>query len=373
MDSKERKILSDLSVVIKQLSQGQRVNFDFDQISETDLVELRDLKEDIKKISKQYNDNYNFILDIAKGDLDTTPPARNSFANPYKQLHSDLLHLTWQIRQISDGDYEQEVSFSGDFSESMNKMIASLKEKQRISELNEVYLSELKELNAMKDKFFSIIAHDLKNPFSGLLVLSELLLTNIQNKQWDQLEESAALIKDFSEQGYKLLVNLLEWSRAQTNSLKIQIEPISLATVVEEAKSIVVPRTQQKKIEIVCSCSHDFLVLADRNMLQTVMRNLISNAVKFTNPNGIIRLSAEESEDTVTVHVEDNGIGIKPENLAKLFRIDTSCSTRGTDNEEGTGLGLILCKDFLQKMGGQIRVSSEVGLGTKISFTLPKV
>jgi len=373
MDSNDNIILTDLRNVVRQLEQGQKVTYDFDKLPDVESSELNALKDELRSLCFQYNDNYNFVLNIAKGNLNIIPPANNSFFNPFKQLQADLLHIIWQIKQISEGDYEQNVSFYGEFSDSINVMIASLREKQRISALNEIYLAELKELNAMKDKFFSIIAHDLKNPFSGLLSLSDLLLTNIQAKEYDNLEECAALLKEFSEQGYKLLLNLLEWSRANTNSIKIEIKPLSLASVVEESKLAIMPRAQQKKIEIICSCSNDYQVMADINLLNTVMRNLLSNAVKFTNENGTIHIFGEESESTVTVHVKDNGVGIKPENISKLFRIDSDYSTNGTDNEEGTGLGLILCKDFLEKMGGTIWVTSEFGKGTTFSFKLPKV
>jgi len=372
MDSNKKKILTDLSVVIRQLKDGQKVVFDFEKIPDSESSELNDLKDEIKSLCSQFNENYDFVLDIAKGKLKVTPPSRNSFANPYKQLQSDLLHLTWQIQQISQGDYEQKVSFSGDFSTAINTMIESLKEKQRIGDLNVVYANELKDLNAMKDKFFSIIAHDLKNPFTGLLTLSDLVLSNIQEKKYEDLEEYAKLLKEFSNQGYKLLIDLLEWARSQSNSISVKIEPLSLAAIVEESQSTILPLAQQKNIAIECDCKHDYLVMADTYLLNTVMRNLLNNAVKFTNENGVIRISGEESDYSVTVHIEDNGVGIKPENLTKLFRLDTSCSTKGTANEEGTGLGLLLCKNFIEKMNGHIMVTSEYGKGTTFSFDLPK-
>ena len=368
----ECKIISDLLALVKQLESGRKVNFDFAQVPVSSFEELNDLKNEMEILTRQYNDNYDFVINIGKGNLNVVPPVKNNYATPYKQLQADLLHLTWQIQQISAGDYEQNVVFSGEFSDSINAMIASLKEKRRVSELNVFYLKELKELNAMKDKFFSIIAHDLKNPFSGLLSLSDLLLMNIREQQYENLEEIASLLKEFSNQGYKLLVNLLEWSRANTNSLNINIEPISLVDVVDKAKAMVLPRAQQKKIRIMCVCPHKYMVMADSNLLDTVMRNLLSNAVKFTAEGGSVTITGEESEQHVVVHISDTGIGIKPENIAKLFRIDTNCSTKGTDNEEGTGLGLILCKDFLAKMDGTISVESVPGIGSVFSFNLPK-
>jgi len=372
MDLNDSKIITELNGLVKQLKNGQRFDYDFNRITETESTELNDLIKNIKELSFQYNANYNFVLDISRGNLDVIPPINNSFANPYKQLQADLKHLTWQINEIAEGDLEQRVSFSGDFSQVINKMIVSLKEKQRLSQLNEEYVLELRELNAMKDRFFSIIGHDLRNPFTGLLALSDLMLTNIQAKEYENLEEYALLLKTFTDQGYKLLLNLLEWARSQTNALRITIETLSLATIVAESKSTIVPIAQQKNIEIVYSCTQDYLVLADVNLLNTVMRNLLSNAVKFTNEKGLIHIYGEESDKLVTVHIEDNGVGISPENLTKLFRLDSHSSTKGTANEEGTGLGLILCKELVEKMNGRLTVESEPGKGTIFSFTLPK-
>ena len=371
MNSTENKIISELCEVIRQFKEGQRINYDFNQLPDSESEDLNTLKNELSVLSQQYNDNYKFVLDIAKGNLDVVPPARNNFVNPYKQLQSELLYLTWQIKQISEGDLSQRVSFSGDFSNAINKMVESLKEKQRIGDLNVTYVAELKELNVMKDRLLSIIAHDLKNPFSGLLMLSEILLTDIHEKHYENLEDYASMVKDFSDQGYKLLVNLLEWARSQTNAIQIFIEPLSLSSIVEEAKTTIVPAAQRKNITISCNCTHEYNVLADVNLLKTVMRNLLSNAVKFTNTNGAIEISGEQKDGVVIIHIKDNGVGIKPENISKLFRIDTKCNTKGTANEDGTGLGLILCKDFVEKMHGVLSVSSEWGVGTTFSFTLP--
>jgi len=329
MDSNDSKIIVELNSIVRLLKNGQRFDYDFNKIPETESIELNALIKDLK-------------------------------------------HLTWQINEIAEGDLEQVVSFSGDFSQAINKMIVSLKEKQRLSQLNEEYVVELRELNAMKDRFFSIIGHDLRNPFTGLLALSDLMLSNIQAKEYENLEEYAILLKTFTDQGYKLLLNLLEWAKSQTNALKINIETLSLAALVADSKTTIVPLAQQKDIEIVCSCSQDYLVLADVNLLNTVMRNLLSNAVKFTNKKGLIHVYGKESEKIVTVIVEDNGVGIAPENLSKLFRLDEHSSTKGTANEEGTGLGLILCKELIEKMNGHLTVTSELGKGTTFSFTLPK-
>jgi signal transduction histidine kinase len=310
-------------------------------------------------------------MDMAKGKLDTLAPPLNSFVSPFKQLQADLKHMTWQIHQISEGDLEQKVSFSGDFSESINKMIETLREKQRISELNEKLLAELMELNVSKDKLFSIIAHDLKNPFSGLINLSDMVLSDVRAGRFDDVEECAVLLKTFSLQGYKLLINLLDWAKVQSNTILINLEPVQLNELVELSKALVEPVAILKNITIESNFQEKEYIVADSNMLQTVLRNLLSNAVKFTKAGGRVAVSAERVGDKLKISVQDNGVGIRPDNLKLLFRLESPFSTNGTENEFGSGLGLILSRDFLKKMNSEIAIESQVGIGSTFSFLLP--
>ncbi len=371
MKPEETELIRQLRDMVDQLKDGQKVSFNPGVIPDSSDAELNRLKSSILSLSNQYNENYSFILDISCGRLDTTPPRKNSFANPYKQLHADLKHLTWQIKQISEGDLNQQVSFSGDFSSAINKMIESLREKNRIAELNVRYLEELKELNATKDRFFSIIAHDLKNPFSGLMGFSEILVNDLKENNLDSALECAEALMTLSDRGYKLLVNLLEWSRSQLNAIKIDIAPISLAFVLEECKILVSERAERKKISITCNGCEGIYVKADENMLKTVIRNLLGNAIKFTSEGGKIILRAGRENGSVFFSVADNGVGISDANIAKLFRIDTNFTTRGTNDEEGTGLGLILCMEFMKKMDGDIYVESQLGKGSTFTIKLP--
>ena len=370
MTTDDRKIIASLNETVKQVLQGRK-GVDLSSVPDSDTPELQALQESVKTLVNQHNQSYNFIIDLSKGKLDTVAPPLNSLVTPFKQLQADLKHLTWQIHQISEGDLEQKVSFYGNFSESINKMIESLREKQRISELNAAYLQELLELNASKDKLFSIIAHDLKNPFSGLINLSDMVLNDVKSGRFDDIEEYAALLKTFSLQGYKLLINLLDWAKVQSNSILIKLESVSLNEIVELSKALVEPVAIQKNIRINYRFEENLHVLADSNMLQTVLRNLLSNAVKFTPTGGVITISAQLFEDKVEIGIIDNGVGIRPENLNRLFRIDSPFSTTGTGNEFGSGLGLILCRDFLKKINSEIQVESEVGKGSTFSFTLP--
>ncbi len=230
---------------------------------------------------------------------------------------------------------------------------------------------KLYELNAMKDKFFSIISHDLKNPFHGLIGLSSILLDDIEKKDFDKLITHAKLIHSSSEQGYNLLINLLEWSRSQTGKMKVEIKEVNLKDLIYNIVELVMPASMEKKISVGITVDENLNCITDENILNTVIRNLLSNAVKYTNLSGKIKIKAFQENEKVLVSVEDNGTGIKDDDKQKLFRIDGSFSTPGTKNEKGTGLGLILCKDFVEKLGGSIWVESEFGKGTKFTFSIP--
>ena len=370
MSEQEVQMIQDLKKIVDSILVGQKIDFDLKSVPSVEDSPCVDLKNSIIALAHQYNDTHRFIVDLSKGKLDTTPPANNSCVTPFKQLQAELLHLTWQIHQISEGDFLQKVSFSGDFSESMNRMIASLREKEKISQLNQHYVEELKALNATKDKFFSIIAHDLKNPFNGMLGLSEILLENLQSNNTEHLEDIARQLFLSSKQGYKLLLNLLDWSRIQTGKLEVDLRPVNLRKVLEEAISVAESTVLSKNITLELECPENLMVEADTNILQTVIRNLVSNSLKFTHRAGVVKVRAYV-DDAVVVEVSDNGVGMTPEQVSNLFRVDASVSTPGTAKEQGTGLGLILCKEFLGKLNSDIVVQSEKGVGSTFSFKLP--
>jgi signal transduction histidine kinase len=173
-------------------------------------------------------------------------------------------------------------------------------------------------------------------------------------------------------QSDELLTNLLEWARAQTDSLKFEPQILNLLPIILDVMPIIKGSAFPKNIKVDTNVDHDLTVFADLNMLNTILRNIVSNAIKFTPRDGSIIITAENENDKIKLTVTDNGVGIEPENLQKLFRIETKFKTKGTDNESGTGLGLILCKEFIEKHNGKIWAESEFGKGTKFIFTLPK-
>jgi len=230
---------------------------------------------------------------------------------------------------------------------------------------------ELIELNASKDKFFSIIAHDLKNPFNTILGYSEMLKEEIKSGDPVTIEESAGLIHNSAVQTLRLLENLLEWANSQRGKTQFKPMPINFSELLIEEFSLLDDMASKKNIELKNFLTDNFTITADRNMLKTIMRNLISNAVKFTHKNGKVEVKAMIENGHVEISVSDTGIGMTKETIAKLFRIDANLSTPGTENEKGTGLGLFLCKEFIEKHGGKIWVESEPDKGSIFRFVLP--
>ena len=231
---------------------------------------------------------------------------------------------------------------------------------------------QLRELNATKDKFFSIIAHDLKSPFNAIIGFSELLVEQIREKDYEGIEEYAGYINTSSLRAMSLLSNLLEWSRTQIGRMNYTPEGIELNAIVNEVIELLTDPAKQKGIAISNTIPQNLIVFADKTMISTVLRNLVSNAIKFTISGGHVNLSAQQVDDELLVSVSDNGVGIRKEAIPNLFLIEESKSTSGTDKETGTGLGLILCKEFVEKHGGRIWAESEEGVGSTFKFTLPK-
>ncbi len=235
----------------------------------------------------------------------------------------------------------------------------------------ELRTQELRELNATKDKFFSIIAHDLKNPFNTLMGFTELILDNFADYSQEKLKEFITILNDTSRHSYALLENLLEWSRAQTGRLEMIPEKINLHELFNENIDLLLSNAAKKDIRLVNNLDTDAKAYADLNMIGTVIRNLISNAIKYTNEKGSISGSSKITDNMIEISVTDTGVGIAGDNLEKLFKIEVNYSTTGTAEETGTGLGLILCEEFIQKNGGKIWVESEIDKGSSFKFTLP--
>ena len=499
MNVNDKSIISKLTELVDQILSGYGVSKIYPQgISTSETPEINELTGKLVSLGEQYKDNYKFIMNLSKGKLDAETPSNNSFVSPYKQLHSELRYLTWQIQQIADGDYDQRVSFSGDFSEAINKMISVLRERETLANLNKEnvrlfqsifetsadgilicdmdnnvlemsnaaremlhvteedlqaplktidfiaeehkerviplfdalrkgipfvseefkvkrkdgtvfwnepntnmvydsegeikgyivifrdiskrksyeqqlikYANELKETNVTKDKLFNIIAHDLKNPFNALVGFSEVLLNEMQAGNYKEAEEYAGIINNSANHGYDLLVNLLDWSRLQSGRIVVLNEFLSLNELIRQNIDIASLGALAKQLKIQYDDLQDYLIYSDKAILNTILRNLLSNAIKYTAHNGEVEIKVKKVSEFFHVSVKDSGVGIAEKDIEKLFRVEVIQSTRGTDNEGGTGLGLILCKDFINKIGGEIWVESTYGNGTTFTFSIP--
>jgi PAS domain S-box-containing protein len=251
--------------------------------------------------------------------------------------------------------------------------ITKLKEEENIIKKQK---EELSELNATKDKFFSIIAHDLKNPFNSLLGLSELLFKDYEAYDEESRKEFISLIYDTTQNTYKLLENLLFWSRTQSGRITFNPSHVNIKILVDENIDLLNSIAIGKNIHLQSDIIKDLLIDTDKDLVNTVIRNLISNAIKFTPQNGEINITSRpvivnNLDNFIEISVKDTGVGISEETITRLFKIAENRSTPGTQGEQGTGLGLVLCRECIEKCGGKIWVESEVGKGSTFSFTVP--
>jgi signal transduction histidine kinase len=249
--------------------------------------------------------------------------------------------------------------------------------KQKISELEitNKKLSEsslvLEQLNATKNRFFSIIAHDLKNPFNALLGFSEMISTSFNDLEEHEIREYISIVRTSSRNLYKLLENLLKWSASQTKTMHYLPEKFDLVILIHSEINLIRLSASKKQIEILTDMSDELIIVSDKLLISSVIRNLLDNAVKFTHRGGKIKISARKENQKIYTAIEDTGIGISDQMKDKLFLLDDSTCRKGTEKEEGGGLGLILCKELIEKSNGEIGVESKEGIGSCFWFRLP--
>lgn len=296
----------------------------------------------------KYELEYNFDLIREKNLYKTTRQGKcylECFINPTVDSNKEITGYIVHINEISE-----------------RKQAEMLLEKQA---------KELQELNATKDKFMSIIAHDLRSPFNAIIGFSDLMIKNFHQLDEETFLKGLKIIESASNHAYKLLENLLIWARNQTEKSQFSPEMLNLSQLVHEALKTIESTAVHKKISFSTSINKNQQVFADQNMLDSIIRNLVTNAIKFSFKEGKVRIKAILTENGVCISVSDKGIGISSERLASIFEIDKHTNTNGTENELGSGLGLILCKDFVARHNGEIWIESTLNKGTKVSFTLP--
>jgi PAS domain S-box-containing protein len=231
---------------------------------------------------------------------------------------------------------------------------------------------KLRELNAIKDKFFSIIAHDLKSPFLGFLGLTQDITQNAGSISPQELAQLGGTMYQAADNLFKFLQNLLEWAQMQSGSISLIQKDISLSELIAKNVEVIKDRSKQKGISINNMVTDNIHAYADEKMTNSVLMNMISNAVKFTHRNGVVTVSAKKTGDQmIEISVRDTGIGMSKSMVEKLFELGEKTGRQGTDGELSTGLGLILCKEFIDKNGGKIWVESQENMGSTFYFTLP--
>jgi PAS domain S-box-containing protein len=338
--------------------------------------------------SRFYNDEQ-VIMKTGKPKINYEEPGLDEHGNrivlsttkvPLKNKRGEVVGLVGIGRDITRlKNIEKELRKKTDDLQDINQLLEERQEEiqQQSEELTTQAENmkrvniELERLNKTKDKFFSIIAHDLKNPFHAIIGFSELLRKDFHSMDDEQKIGLLEMINVSSQSAYSLLENLLQWARSQTDKIKFTPENVDISEIVKSAVDLHMISAEKKKIRIKSHFREKHFVYADKNMVTTVIRNLIGNAIKFTRSKGKIEISCNDNEKNKEITISDNGIGIKKENLDNLFRIDAYYSTTGTLGESGTGLGLIICKEFIEKNGGNIKVVSEEGKGSAFTFSLP--
>ncbi len=282
----------------------------------------------------------------------------------------EILEIVKDISEVKatlqrNEDLIEELKYERDLMEEQSAELVNLSSQLEESERIQ------KELNAEKDKFFSIIAHDLKSPFAGIMGYSTLLVEEFELLSKQEMKEFITSLDTLSKNTFKLIENLLDWSRLQTGKMKCNPVKTQLYESILYAASLVSANAERKEIKIHNEVLEDPFVNADERMLNSILENLLSNAIKFTPRGGEITISSKQVNVFHEIAIKDTGVGMSPEVLEKIFRIDANYTTLGTEHEKGTGLGVILCKEMIERQGGTIKVESELKIGTKFSFILP--
>ncbi len=280
---------------------------------------------------------------------------------------------------ISGGTDATQLIHNNSLMHELNREINNLqreliKEKHNLEntlrELNSVN-KKLKEANDTKDKFFSIIAHDLKNPFTALLGFTDILKESFRNMDPEEVEQMIDLMNKTSHSTFALLEDLLMWSRSQLGKISYLPQKSSFKQLCDETGFTFMNQALNKSINIVVNDPYEVILFCDINMFKAILRNLVTNAIKYSHRGSSITISAVHDKYKATISVSDSGVGIDPERVENLWQIGAGDSTKGTDQESGTGLGLILCKEFTESHGGEIWVESEPNVGSTFKFTIP--
>ncbi|MHB1686119.1 MAG: PAS domain S-box protein [Ignavibacteriaceae bacterium] len=303
-----------------------------------------------------------FVRDIFIGIMQGETEKVEYFENEVLTKDGEKIIIAWHNAFIKD----QNDKITGTLSSGED---ITLRKQAEITA--EKYLAELKKLNSQKDKLFSILSHDLRSPFNGLFGYSDMLLNDFDEMKTEEIKSCISGIKDISENIYNQLNNLLEWSRLQRNKIEFNPQKLALIDLVNGIVKLLNPNALKKNISLITEIDDNICVKADKYMLNSVLQNLISNAIKFTYEKGEIKISAVSNNPFVEINITDTGMGMSDDEIDKVFRVDSIYITKGTTGEVGTGLGLVICKEMIEKHGGKINIESQKRIGSSFKFTVP--
>ena len=345
---------------------------DWSEWSNDTKIDYLNLKEGEYKFHVQSKNIYGKISDEDVFQFTIRPPWHRTWL-AYTIYGILAIVFAWLLIRINSARLKRQNELLKQTVKERTANISKQKEKLQIqAEELKASNDKLNILNSTKDKFFAIISHDLKSPFNSILGFTNLLVEDYNNFDEAQKKKIINSLNKTAQSTYKLLENLLTWAKTQRGEIEINKKAFNLKELVETSIAPYKYSASQKKIEIVINILPDANISVDRNTSMRIIGNLTNNAIKFTPEGGTITISYHENGDSIEIHILDTGVGMTSEVIGKLFRIEKGISTKGTNNEKGTGLGLILCKEFINKNGGNISVKSEVGKGSEFIITFPK-
>ncbi len=374
---KQKKLSNKL--LIKKNHEINKLSIAIEQSPST--IVITDLKGNIEYANPYFEKLTGYstkeVIGLNPRILQSGETPQNTYINLWETVTSGKTWTGEFINKKKNNEKYIEKSIISPIENDQGEIVNYIAIKENITKQKEIE-QELKtakeqaeELNATKDKFFSIIAHDLKNPFNAIIGFLDLLLSSHKNISEEKRELYIQSIYKSAKNAFTLLENLLLWARSQRGTMQFNPELISLKTLFQDIVDLHKETAIKKEISLNYLLTDDIMIKVDENMLTSVLNNLITNALKFTNIKGKVNLSAILTENNVKITIEDNGVGMDEETKNKLFRLSTNQSTEGTAGEMGTGLGLILCKEFVEKSSGKIWVESELEKGSRFIFTLP--
>lgn len=363
------------------LSSIYAANKDFDKAYQYHVI-FKSLQDDLfneKNIQETANLEYRYKYENEKQTLELEQEKKDAISkverDRQKAIQHSLIVISLLLAILSIF-----ILYSLNQRRKANRLL--LHQKEQLEEVNQLLIkqkkeieavaSELEKANETKDKFFSIIAHDLRSPFTTILGFSNILLESHEEFDKESLETFLSKIKKGAETALILLENLFTWARSNSGGINFSPKTLDLETIVNRVCKLYESGAISKKISLKCEVHLGFNIFADEEMLRTILRNLMSNALKFTQKGGEIKISMSSEDGMNAIHIEDNGIGMNQEQMDNLFELNKKIVTRGTSGERGTGLGLVLCYEFVQKHGGRIVVESKEGVGTTMILLLPQ-